>query len=235
MKNIIVCKNCKEENPFYGIICKNCNSYLRERIFNIDLWKTIGLLIEDPGKAFEIIIQSEHKNFLVTIFLFASIKLFIDSMFISMLTHKAEPLFDNFIISFFIIAASLAVLFILLSIVLTTTNKLVGLKTRFRDNLSILIFSLLPHVFGLIILFVVEMTVFGGTLFSRNPSPFNIKEALTYTLTVFEFLVVLWGIFLSIAAIKAQSRNLVYSICAGIVFSALIYLVIYINSIYLYN
>ena len=235
MKNIIVCKNCKEENPFYGIICKNCNSYLRERIFNIDLWKTIGLLIEDPGKAFEIIIQSEHKNFLVTIFLFASIKLFIDSMFISMLTHKAEPLFDNFIISFFIIAASLAVLFILLSIVLTTTNKLVGLKTRFRDNLSILIFSLLPHVFGLIILFVVEMTVFGGTLFSRNPSPFNIKEALAYTLKVFEFLVVLWGIFLSIAAIKAQSRNLVYSICAGIVFSALIYLVIYINSIYLYN
>lgn len=235
MKNIIVCKNCNEENPFYGLICKNCNSYLRERIFNIDLWKVIGLLIESPRKGFEIIIQSEHKNFLLTIFIFASIKLFIDSMFLSLITHKYEPAFDNFIISFLIIAASLAFFLIFISIILTFTNTMAGLKTRFRDNISILVFSLLPHVFGLIILFIVELTIFGGTLFSKNPSPFTIKEGLAYTLTVFEFLVVIWGIFLSISAVKTQSRNLVYSIIAGLVFNALIYFVIYSNSFYLYN
>lgn len=234
MKNIIVCKNCHEENPFYEIICKNCKSYLRERIFNIDLWKIMGLLIENPRKAFEIIIQSEHKNFLITIFLFASIKLFIDSMYLSILTHKSEPLFGNFVLNFLIVAASLAVIFILASILLTIINKLYGLKTRLRDNLSILIFSLLPNVFALIILFIVELTVFGGTLFSKNPSPFTIKAGLAYILTAMEFLVVIWGIVLSITAIKTQSRNLLYSVLSGIIFSISIYFVIYVNSIYLY-
>ncbi len=60
MKNTITCKNCKDENPFYGLICKSCGSYLRERIFNIDLFKIMGLLIESPQKGFEIIIHSEH-------------------------------------------------------------------------------------------------------------------------------------------------------------------------------
>ncbi len=235
MKNTIVCKNCKEENPFYGLTCNNCGSYLRERIFNVDLFKIMDLLISSPKKGFEIIIQSEHKNFLLTIFLLASVKLFIDSMYLAMVTHKNEPAFNNLIQNFIIVAVSLAVFFLLISILLTFTNKISGLETRFRDNLSILLFSLLPQVFALIILFIVELTVFGGALFSTNPSPFTIKEGIAITFTVFELLVVLWGIVLSITAIKTQSRNFVYSLFGGIIFSALMYFVIFLNSIYLFK
>ena len=56
MKNKITCSNCSTENPPYAYTCDNCNSYLRERVFNIDLWNVIGLMIEAPKKAFELII-----------------------------------------------------------------------------------------------------------------------------------------------------------------------------------
>src|ERR1039458_8374525 len=90
MKNVIICKSCSTENPYYEVICSNCHSFLRDRIFNIDLWKTIEQLIETPVKAFRRIIQSEHKNFISLIFIFAVFKLFISSIFISLVLFKNE-------------------------------------------------------------------------------------------------------------------------------------------------
>ncbi len=235
MKNVIVCKNCNNENPFYVWICKNCNSYLRERIFNIDLWKVISLLIYAPQKGFSIIIQSEHKNFIVPIFLFASIKLFIDSFFISLLTNKGEPVFGNFLIKFLITFAVLLSFLLLIVLVFSWINKLLGLFTRYRDNLSVLIYSLLPHVFALILLFTVELTIFGASLFSNNPSPFTVKEFLAYLFLVFEGIIIVWGILLGINGVYTQSKNVLYSVITGILFNALLFLCLYFNSILLFK
>ena len=110
MKNFIECKTCHSENPTYGLICTNCKAYLRERIFNIDLWHTVSLLIESPGKAYNLIIQSEHKNFIFFISYIVSLKLLIDSMFFSLLTLKAEPVFGNFFRNYFIVLGELIVI-----------------------------------------------------------------------------------------------------------------------------
>jgi hypothetical protein len=235
MKNVLVCKNCKYENPYYVWICNNCNSYLRERIFNIDLWNVLGLLIYEPKKGYGIIIQSEHKNFILPIFLFASIKLFIDSMFIALLTYKNEPFLGNVIIHFLIIFSTLLAMVLIFVLVLTLLNNFLGLNTRFRDNLSILVYSLIPHVFALILLFTVELTVFGGSLFSNNPSPFSVKEFLAYTFLAFEGIIVVWGIILGINAVYSQSKNILYSIITGTIFNLVIYFSLYINSIYLFK
>jgi len=235
MKNVLVCKNCKHENPYYVWICKNCNSYLRERIFNIDLWKVLSLLMYAPQKGFGIVIQSEHKNFIVPIFLFASIKFFIDSMFISLFTYKNEPELGNFIFNFLIIFASLLALLLLIAFMFSLVNKSFGLITRFRDNFAILVYSLIPHIFALILLFTVELTVFGGGLFSNNPSPFTIKEFLAYSFLVFEGIIIIWGIVLGINAVYKQTKSKTYSIIAGTIFNIILYFCLYINSIYLFK
>ena len=235
MKNSIQCKSCHTENPVYGLICTECRSYLRERIFNIDLWHTMSLLIESPGKAFRLIIQSEHKNFIFGISIFVTLKLLIDSMFVSLFTLKPEPVFYNFFRNYFIVTGELFLIVFLISVLFKSVTGGFGVYTRIKDNSSILIYSLFPHVFGAVILFVFELTVFGGSIFSRNPSPFIIKEFLAYIFTGFEILLVFWSIFLAVSAFFAQTKNLIYSFIWGIFFNFVLYFFVYMNSLYLFK
>ena len=234
MHNTLTCNNCKEENPFYALICKKCKAYLRDRIYNIDLWSILGLLIESPTKAFKLIIQSEHKNFIIFIVILASARLFIDSMFISVLTGSTEVNHVNVILNYFVVLASVFILLILFGLLVTSVNKANNLKMIFRDNFAILGFSLLPHIFAFLILFIVEASVFGSNLFARNPSIFSLKESLAYTLLGFEIIIVLWAIFLSITAMYVQSKNKIYSAAVGIVFNIALFYCLYIDSRILY-
>jgi len=235
MKNVITCKNCGTENPFYGLICAECRSYIRERVYNIDLWKVLGLLIEDPRKGFKLIIQSEHKNFIFFFLIFSAIKFFIDSIYISLSSIQPEPELGNFLRNYLIVLAGISLLTFTSGIILRLINSLLGVKTRILDNFAILIYSFVPQVFALILLFTVEATVFGGNLFSKNPSPFNLKEFLAYTLSGFEILIILWGIYLSIMALYTQSKNKIYSIIAGLAFNLTVYFFLYIVSLSCYN
>lgn len=219
MKNDIRCPNCGSENPFYKLTCLNCKTYLRERIFNLDLWKIIGLLIESPVKAFRVIIQSEHKNFIILLTFLFSLKAFIDARFISIFYSGRSSIRVN-IETGLLISLGVSILMIwIYSILLSLINKTAGLKTRIRDNNAVLSYSFLPYSFALVILFPIEIIIFGGYLFSDNPSPFIIKPAIAYSLLGFEVLLIIWGLLLSITGIYAISKNILYSILLGIFFN----------------
>jgi hypothetical protein len=235
MNNSIKCKNCCEKNPFYALTCSKCKSYLRDRIYNIDLWNILGLLIESPSKAFSLIIQSEHKNFIIFIAFIASAKLFIDSMYLSIVSNIPAPNHESIIKNYFIILGSVFIILIIAGVGLTVINKLNNLRTRFRDNFAIFTYSLLPHAFAFLILFTVEETVFGGNLFAKDPTMFSLKEFFAYTLLGFEFLIILWGIFLSVIAVYVQSKNILYSIISGVIFNLLLYYCLYLNATILYR
>ena len=176
MKNVMICKSCGFENPYYEVICLNCHSFLRDRIFNIDLWKTVEQLIETPVKAFRRIIQSEHKNFISLIFIFAAFKLFISSIFISLALFKNEQALNLFSTRFLLFVGGILSLLFVLSLLLLLVLKVGGIKTRFKDLFALFTFSLIPYSFAAIILFPVELIIFGTYLFSVNPSPFIIKS-----------------------------------------------------------
>ncbi|MGA7723371.1 MAG: hypothetical protein WCA84_19555 [Ignavibacteriaceae bacterium] len=235
MNNSIICKNCENENPFYALICSKCKSYLRERIYNIDLWKILGLVIESPTKAFTLIIQSEHKNFISFIMFIASVKFFIDSMYLSIITDIPEPHHEKIIRNYFIILGFVLVLVIIIGIAVTIINKSNNLKTRIRDNIAVFIYSLLPHAFAFLILFTVELAVFGGNLFAKDPTIFTLKEFFAFTLLGFEGLIILWAVFLSIIGIYVQTKNKLYSIVVGIIFNFCLYCCLYLGSTILYR
>jgi hypothetical protein len=235
MNNTVKCQNCEEENPFYALTCAKCKSYLRDRVYNIDLWMILGLLIESPVKAFRLIIQSEHKNFISFIMFIAAAKLFIDSMYLSIISNIQEPNHESIIRNYFIILGSVFAIVIISGIALTILNKLNNLLTRFRDNFAILTYSLLPHAIAFLILFTVEETVFGGNLFAKNPTVFSLKEFFAYTLLGFELLIILWSIFLSVIAVYVQSKNIFYSVLSGIIFNISLYYCLYLNATILYR
>jgi len=230
MKNAIVCSNCSKENPPFEYICRNCNSFIRSRVSNIDLWKTTGLLVESPKKAFEEIVYSEHKNFIIFILLFVTVKLLVDTRFISLLTVGDFQRTTSLFISYLIVAGTIFLFLLLYSFIVKLVLKPLEIETRFRDNLAVLIYSLMPHVFGIIFLFVLELVVFGDYLFSVNPSPFVIKGLIAYLFLGAEILIILWSAFLLFAAFRVQAGSISISIMVTLTFYILLTLILYFSS-----
>ena len=75
--NVNICSNCSKENPLYFKNCSDCKHYMRSAVVNIDLWSTIYQIFENPRKTLKNIIYAEHKNFIIFLLLFVSMKLFL--------------------------------------------------------------------------------------------------------------------------------------------------------------
>lgn len=235
MKNSITCPSCSAENPPYVYICKNCRAFLRERIYNIDLWKVIGLLIENPKKAFQLIVYSEHKNFIFFIILFIATKFLINARFLSMISLGDFVPITGIVLSYLLVLSASVVYFLLFSFLSSVINKNLKINTRLRDNFAVLVYSLLPNTFGVIFLTVIELAMFGGYLFSVNPTPFVIKGFIAYMFAGAEILFILWTIFLTFVAMKVQTNSILSSTIYTIVFYGCLYAILYFTSMIIFT
>lgn len=227
MNNTAKCKNCGHENALFRLNCTECNNYLRARVWNIDLWHDIRLLIESPTKGFQDIIWSEHKNFVVFIIIISAIKLMVDSFFLNMITENIVFLQHSFFMDYLLVLTEFVIFLILFTFVVWYINKLISIETRIRDVFAIITYSFIPSIFALVSLFLVEIILFGSFLFSVNPSPLIIKPMLAYTLLVLEILVILWSAFLLAFGFYTQTKLKLYSIILSVIFFSLLLLILY--------
>ena len=70
----------------------------------------------------------------------------------------------------------------------------------------------------------------GMFLFTYDPSPFDLKNTLAYTLLVFEFLIIAWAIFMNFMAAYTQSGSIQYSLFVTLLFNLFLYFVIFLFS-----
>lgn len=235
MKNSVICPNCNSKNPFYNSVCSGCKYYLRDRIVNLDLWTIISLLIESPTKAFRTIIFSEHKNFIFFILFLSTLKLLINSRFIAM-TSKGE--FQSSIelhYSYLIVLGIIIVYFLLFASLYNLFNKLNEIDLRFKDTFALIIYSQIPLLLGLLILFPLELVIFGDYLFSVNPTPFVIKGNIAYVFLGIEIGIILWSIFLIFKAFATQSQQPVNAVISSSVFIVLFWTLIYLCSLFVFT
>jgi len=230
MKNSVECPHCKTDNANFSATCSKCNSYLREKVVNLDLWKTIGMLIESPSEAFRNIIYSEHKNFIIFILLFASVKLLIDTRFVSLITVTEFHSTIGLGISYLLLIVPLFILLFLTSIIFKTISGTAGINTRIKDYFAVMCFTIIPFVFGALIIFPFELIIYGDYLFSVNPSPFVIKKYFAYFFLLLEVAIILWSIFLSFKGFKVQTANNILAFVFTIIYNSLLVLLIFISS-----
>ena len=235
MKNSATCANCGNENPFYQVVCSKCNYFIREKVINLDLWKTLGLLIENPLVAFRNIIFSEHKNFIILIVLLSSIKLLIDSRFLAVISVGEFSSSIGLIVSYCIVFIAWSVFLILYTLLISYSLKFSNIKNRLKDNLAIIIYSQFPLVLGVIVLFPLEIIIFGDYIFSANPSPFVIKEFPAFILFIMECLLIVWSILLMVLALFTQSQNIYYSLFFSFLYYAFLSVLIYTASLYIFT
>jgi len=235
MKNSVTCPNCNSENPFYNSVCSGCKFYLRDKIYNIDLWTVISSLIENPTKAFRTIIFSEHKNFILFILFFVTIKYLINARFIAMISVGEFQSTVGLQYSYLIVLGIIVIYSFLFSFVYKLFGNLSEINIRFKDTLALIIYSQIPVLFGLFILFPLELVIFGDYLFTLNPTPFILKGNIAYFFLVLEIGLILWSIFLIIKAFITQSQQPVFSITSASVFVVLFLTLIYFCSVFVFT
>ena len=227
MKNVIVCSNCGTENAFFKLNCANCKAYIRTRIVNIDLWHTIYLLIESPVIAFQNIIQAEHKNFIIFLSFLIGIKFFLFAAVAASINNYSVNIESYFLSDMLIYIGYSFIILALFPYLMTKLNNLFGLQNRYKDNLAMYIYTFIPVLMSLAILSPVHYALFGKYWFTYNPSPFLIKPAIAWVLSIIEVILVLWSVMLSVTATYAQTRNKVYSFITGVGFWVILILLFF--------
>ncbi len=230
--NFIKCSGCGFENHHFSSLCNQCGATLRDKVVNIDLWHTIWLLFETPLKAFQNIIFSENKNFIVMLSVIIPIKMLLNSYFIINFFEidlaENNPMYISMIISLIISVLLLTSI----SFINKFITNLLGIKSRFTDTYALIIYAFMPILFSLVILFPVQYALFGQHWFYFNPSPFFLKEKAAYVLIFLEVILLIWTIILISLAFFAQTKCKGYSLCLGILIPSAYYAAI-ISSEYL--
>ena len=229
------CKKCNHVNPPYKNICTECKSYLRERVVNIDLWNTIQLIIEDPVKAFKQIIFAEHKNFILFLTFFISIKNLIIARYFSVPALGVNGVTAPFVLSL-ILGISLSVFLLsLFTFLLKSFYNFKKINLRFKDIYAINVYSFIPYLFGLIFIFPVELIVLGGDIFSNNPYSFQIKPLITYILLGVELITILWSFYLIQKGIFQILVNRISSLLFSFAFFIIWFTALYYSSKFIFT
>lgn len=225
----IRCNQCNAENDYYEISCKNCKAFIREKIVNIDLGDTLLRLIDSPTEAFRKIVLSEHKNYIYFLILLVSIRFAIISRFMSVPFISDYTRLNNFqALAVFLIFS--VVLFYLLAFLIKRIFNFSGKNIRLKDILALLVYSMIPQTFALIILFPIELILYGEYLFSSNPYPFQIKASVFYFLFTLEIFSIIWSILLLFIGLKLFFDTNFKTIIMSFVISSLLIISLFIMS-----
>lgn len=209
--SIVNCPQCNSANPYFNLNCKNCNSFLREKIPNINLGEIILLLIESPKIAFEKIIISINKNYLSVILVFLSLRFYILSKFISVPFNNTDYNYNLFLVLIYFLFSTILTIILLVLFTSLFMNRL-KIYYRTKDIFAVLIYSFIPTVLAIIFVYPIELAVYGKYLFSNNPYPFEVKETVFYLLAAIEIFLIIWSFILQVKGLIALKLNAILSV-----------------------
>lgn len=215
MDNQLICNNCKESNPVFALNCNKCNSFLRARVPNIDLWDAIWNILVTPVNTAIKLIQAEKKNFIVFLLFIWFIKATINHFIIS---NYFQVDFHSSITDSLLYGGMFSVILIILfSAAVTASFNALKIPTRLKDILTIYTYSLVPILIAFSFLTPFHFAFYGFYWYTINPSPLIIKPFVTYVLYGIEGLFYCWVLFLFIATTFAQSGKLILSFFVGLI------------------
>ena len=195
--NKIFCSICDSENFILNLKCSNCGSLIRENIRTINIGETFQNFLLNTDFGIKKVLYSEKKNYLLLLISLLSIKLTILTFFdISILDQKLITT----LLKLNLLVFSYWFLFILLLGVIfkVLIEIIVRNKFYYKDSLTIIAFSFLYFSVVGIILFLLELMLFGKFFFSNNPSIFQINLYKALAVISLEMIIFLYSLFLLI-------------------------------------
>lgn len=208
-----ICDVCN--NPYFVLDyrCKICGNILREKVTVINLGEIIHSLLFEIEDGVKKILYAEKKNYVFVLLMLLSIKLTILTLFdVSFIDLNDELKSIQLIFKIFFCWFLFLFLFGVILKLMIFSIKRVNLNLKIIYSLigySNLFFSLTT-----LILFPLELMLFGAYLFSNNPSILEINYFKSVILIIIEILIMLYTIYLlfKFLVFILQQRYLAFSL-----------------------
>ncbi len=195
---MILCSVCQTENDKYATICKECGSFLQNRVPNIDLFGTLWKVIENPNEAFRSIMLAEHKNYGLFLYILCGIYTVFSAFWYFRIGDRFENILALILWALLIGVSLGCVLFPIISFLHFILTMLLGGKATFRSSIGITSYSSMPFIISLVLLLPIELMTFGMYLFTFNPHPITIKPVSYIVLIGLNAIMILWAFILLI-------------------------------------
>jgi hypothetical protein len=190
---MIACPVCGAQNDDFGMACVSCKSYLQSKVVNLNLFETVWWLIQSPRSAFRKIVLAQHKNYG---FLLSSM-LGISLVYTIFWFKNLGGLFPNVIAltgAGLLVGPPLGLLFVLLlSFTTVALARMFGGKATLRTMFAVIAYAAMPIALSLVVVFPLEVAVFGIYFFGSNPPPVVINPIAYIGLLAFDSVACLWS------------------------------------------
>jgi hypothetical protein len=168
------------------------------KVDNLNLFETLWSLMEEPRAAFRRIALARHKNYVILL----SSLLGMAMVYLVIWLKSLGARFPNFalLIGTGLVTGPLAgvLLTFLFSFINHRVGRLLGGTGTFRNVRAVTVYASVPIVYSLVLVFPIEIAVFGPYFFSDNPPPLVINPVAYIVLLGFDAAAMVWSLVLLI-------------------------------------
>ncbi len=195
---MIKCSVCNTENDDLAVICVSCKSYIQAKVDNINLFETIWRLIESPRSAFKRIVLSKHKNYVMLLSCILGLAIIYTIFWYKNLGRNFSNL-ATLVGTGALVGPPLGILFVVVfSLVLRRIARVIGGKATVKTTYAVVSYASVPIVLSFVLVFPLELALFGMYFFDNNPPPLVINPVGYVTLLGLDAVTVAWSWFLLI-------------------------------------
>ncbi|HTO93480.1 MAG TPA: Yip1 family protein [Bacteroidota bacterium] len=193
---MIACSVCGTPNDDFAVVCVSCKSFLQAKVDNLNLFETLWALMESPRAAFRRIALARNKNYVIVLSSLAGIA----GVYAVIWFRTLGPRFPN--LAWLVGAGVLfgppagILLVFMLSLVVHAVGKLLGGHGTYRNVRAVVTYAAVPVVYSLVLVFPVEIALFGTYFFSNNPPPLVINPAAYIVLLGMDGAALVWSLAL---------------------------------------
>ena len=225
---MIACTVCGTQNDEFAVVCVSCKSFLQTKVDNLNLFETLWSLMETPRAAFRRIALARHKNYVILL----SCLLGMAVVYLVIWLKTLGARFPNLALlvgAGFVIGPFAGVLFtFLFSFLVHRVGRLLGGTGSYRNVRAAIVYAMVPIVYSLVLVFPIEIALFGPYFFSDNPPPLVINPVAYIVLLGFDAAAMIWSLVLLIegtVVVNGFSRGKAAALAAVLV--SLISLAVY--------
>jgi hypothetical protein len=200
---MITCTVCGKENDDLSVVCTACKSFLQARVDALDLFSTIGGLIEKPGATLKKIVLARYKNYSLILSALFGISLVLDVAWLTNAGDRVAGLLP--ILGAGLIGGPIAgvlVVFIV-SVALQQTTRVLGGHAARKNLFAAIAYATSPMVLALAFVIPIQLAIFGKEFFGSNPPPSLIRPTEYSLLLALKTLAACWSVYLVIEATMA--------------------------------
>lgn len=219
---MIKCPVCGFENDDLAVVCPSCKSYVQGKVDTLNLFETIWGLMESPGRTFKKIALARTKNYVIALAALAGIAAVYAAFWSMEIGRSIDGLPAILGIGAAVGVPAGILGLLLLSLLLRLGARLSGGAGTLRNVFAVSAYAATPVVLSLVIVFPVEIALFGVYLFDRNPSPMVLKPVPYVVLGAIDALAFFWSaallaVGLTVAAGLGRGRAALLAAAAAVI------------------